>query len=54
MIHANSLIIKKFEGINLAEELCKVIGISGDAFYRYQSLLKQGELIPLKNNEHRQ
>ena len=49
MLHTNNPIIKHKVGLlNLAEELgkvskaCKVMGVSGDTFYRYQELVESG------------
>ncbi len=51
MIHTNNPIIKHKAGLlNLAEELgnvsraSKVMGVSGDTFYRHQELVETGGL----------
>ena len=60
MIHTNNPIIKHKAGLlNLAEELgnvskaCKVMGVSRDTFYRYQELVKDGEVDKLINKSRR-
>src|SRR5690606_11562506 len=58
--HPNNQIIKHKVGLlNLAEELqnvsraCKVMGVSRDTFYRYQELVKSGDIDALINKSRR-
>lgn len=60
MLHTNNQIIKHKVGLlNLAEELqnvfraCKVMGVSRDTFYRYQELVKSGDIDALINKSRR-
>ncbi len=61
MLHTNNQIIKHKVGLlNLAEELqnvsraCKVMmGVSRDTFYRYQELVKSGDIDALINKSYR-
>src|SRR5690625_1988291 len=60
MLHTNNPIIKHKVGLlNLAEELgnvsraCKVMGVSRDTFYRYQELVKSGDVDSLINRSRR-
>jgi ACT domain-containing protein len=60
MLHTNNQIIKHKVGLlNLAEELqnvsraCKVMGVSRDTFYRYQELVKSGDIDALINESRR-
>lgn len=60
MLHTSNQIIKHKVGLlNLAEELqnvskaCKVMGVSRDTFYRYQELVKTGNVDSLINKSRR-
>lgn len=60
MIHTNNPIIKHKAGLlNLAEELgnvsraCKIMGVSRDTFYRYQELVKNGDIDSLIDKSRR-
>ena len=60
MLHTNNQIIKHKVGLlNLAEELqnvsraCKVMGVSRDTFYRYQELVKSGDIDARINKSRR-
>src|SRR5690554_3361225 len=60
MLHTNNQIIKHKVGLlNLAEELqnvfraCKVMGVSRDTFYRYQELVKSGDIDALNTKSGR-
>lgn len=60
MLHTNNQIIKHKVGLlNLAKELqnisraCKVMGVSRDTFYRYQELVKSGDIDTLINKSRR-
>lgn len=56
MLHTNNPIIKYKAGLlNLAEELqnvskaCKIMGVSQDIFYRYEELVREGDVDALIN-----
>jgi len=60
MLHSNNPIIKHKTGLlNLAEELsnvsraCKVMGVSGDTFYRYRDLVVDGGVDALIEKNRR-
>ena len=61
MIQSNTTIIKHKVGLlNLAEELgndskaCRIMGLSRDAFYRYQEAVENGGIDSLLDQNRRQ